>query len=273
MVRGEHHEKEAAMTITDPIKARQFINSIELPSEPEFGLESAARGAEAAAPPTYDNKDQAVAVGSQIAEFSDKVPVALRPAISNSFLLAQLAANKEITKNNGNTLKWYAKYNEVLANVGWIIEGSADSFRSVRTSGLQVHKEILPVIAAALGPAVAAAAVVTATLNGLANMNKDSPWITLFDRESQRAQANQFQIAYVDAPNSAAPVISLACFELDASRSVTQVLFFKFSDAQATLRNYSSKLSMNQGIFESVQGAVQQRVASFVSGYVAGIDL
>jgi hypothetical protein len=262
------------MTITSST-ARQFISSIDLPNEPVLGLERGLeRGGQAeAALPSYGTQEQAVAVGSQIAEFSQKVPAALRPAISNSFLIAQLAANKEITKNGGNTLKWYAKYNEVLANVGWVVEGSASSLKEVKSSGLQVHKEILPIIAAALGPAVAAAAIVTVALQGLANMDKDSPWITLFDRESQRAEANQFQIAYVDAPNGAAPTISLACFELDASRSITQVLFFKFGEAQAKLRHYSSRLSMNQGVFESVQGAVQQRVASFVAGYVAGIDI
>jgi len=261
------------MTITDPSTARQFINSIDLPDEPDLILERGEATALPAALPSYGSREQAVAVGSQIAEFTQKVPAALRPAISNSFLLAQLAANKEVAKNGGDTLKWYAKYNEVLANIGWVVEGSATSLKVVEHSGLQLHKEILPLIAVALGPAVAAATVVATALNGLANINKDSPWITLFDRESQRVKANQFQIAYIDAPNRAAPTVSLACFELDASRSITQVLFFKFSEQQAKLRHYSSTLSMNQGIFESVQGAVQQRVASFVAGYVASIDI
>jgi hypothetical protein len=258
------------MSISDPASARQFVNNVDLPDAPEFGIE---RGGDPTALPVYEAKEQAVAVGSQIAEFSKRVPAPLRPAISNSFLLAQLAANKHLSKTGGNSRDWYAKYNEVLANIGWVVEDSGQSMKEVKGSGLQVHQEILPLVTAALGPAVAAAAIVTATLKGLANMNKDSPWITLFDHQSQRAHANQFQVAYIDAPQSSMPVITLAGFELDAKRSVTQVLFFKVSSAEAKLRHYSSKVSMNQGVFDAVQGAVQQKVASFVAGYVAAVDI
>lgn len=259
------------MSTIDPRRAIEFVNHIDLPDEPDFSVE---RAGEPLAPPTYSSKDQAVAVGSQIAEFSKNVPVAMRPAISNSFLLAQLAANKELSKNKGGTtLSWYAKYNEVLANIGWVIEGSARNLKAISGTKLHVHEEIMPVIAAVLGPAVAAASVIATALNGLAKMSEDSPWITLFDRESQRARANQFQIAYVDAPGGAAPVIKLAGFELDASRSVVQVLFFKFGTEKATLRHYSSTLSVNPDVFQSVQGAVQQKVASFVEGYIASVDI
>ena len=41
--------------------------------------------------PKYEQKDQAVAIGSQITEFSKAIPADIRPAISNSLLLAQLA--------------------------------------------------------------------------------------------------------------------------------------------------------------------------------------
>jgi 3-oxoacyl-[acyl-carrier protein] reductase len=128
-------------------------------------------------------------------------------------------------------------------------------------------------IAAVLGPVAAAASIIATTLKGLQAMNKDSPWITLFDRESQRASANQFQLAYVDAPDAKAPVMKLASFELDAEGSVTQVLFFKFGTQKATLKHNSTTLSMNLGIFDAVQNAVQQRVATFLTGKVAALDI
>jgi hypothetical protein len=258
------------MSTTDPGRALDFIKKVDLPDEPNFSTE---RAGDAPALPTYGNQDQAVAVGSQIAEFSARVPAALRPAISNSFLLAQLAADKELTKTAGNGLSWYAKYNEVLANVGWVIEGSASNFKEITGTKLHVHEEILPVIAAVLGPAAAAASIIATTLKGLQAMNKDSPWITLFDRESQRARANQFQLAYVDAPDAKAPVMKLASFELNAEGSVTQVLFFKFGTQKATLKHNSTTLSVNLGIFDAVQAAVQQKVATFLTGKVAALDI
>lgn len=251
-------------------QARQFVEELEVPDVPDFAIE---RAGGSSALPKYGTEDQAIAVGSQIAEFSERVAAELRPDISNSFLLAQLAANKEISKNGGGSRAWYAKYNEVLANIGWVIEGSGQSMRELKGSGLEVHKEILPVIAAALGPAVSAAALVTKALEGLAAMDKDSPWITIFDHQSQRAEANQFQIAYIDAPNRAAPTITLAGFELDARRAVTQVLFFKFRSEEAKLRHYTSNISMNTSVFHAVQSAVTEKVAKYVTGYVAAIDI
>lgn len=260
------------LSINDASAARSFVQALALPDIPRF-TEAESAGLDAAGPVYQANKDQAVVVGSQIAEFAAAVPRDLRPAISNSFLLAQLAANKQTGQAQTGSKAWYEKYNEVLANVGWVVESDGSSMKEVKVDGLELHKEILPVIATVLGPAVAAATVVTAALSGLANMNKDSPWITLFNRQSQRATANQFQISYADAPGGAAPRIKIACFELVASRTVTQVLFFKFSDSRATLNYSATELSLNQAIFDQQKSVVEQRLASYVSSYVAALDI
>jgi hypothetical protein len=258
------------LRVEDPQEARRFLEGIPLHGR-SSSFESAA---DLKLPlPTYeDGTRQVVTVGSQIAEFSNRVSEARRPQITNSFLLAQLAANKAVAEGGGSK-EWYDRYVDVLANIGWITETETIGNRDVAGSSSEVHKEIIPIIAAALVPAVAAAALVTQILKGLADMDKDSPWITLFSKESQRATANQFQLSYADVPEGKEPQITVACFELDASRSVTQVLFFKFSQSQAKLRHFGSKLSMNAAVFDKVQPVVAERVAEYVENYVAAIPL
>ncbi len=256
-----------------PEAARAHLQAITLDPPPRIHLES-TRDQEAPPPPSYkEDGAQTVAVGSQIAEFASSVPADLRPQITNSFLLAQLAANKDHGGQAGEPRKWYERYVEVLANIGWVIEGEDFSKQEVGGSAIEVHKAIMPVLTVALGPAVAAAAMVTAVLKGLQEMDKDTPWITLFDRESRRASANQFQVSYAEAPEGKAPRVSLAAFELNAKRSVTQVLFFKFSGSEATLEHVSSKLSMNESIFRTVQPVVEDKVADYVTGYVTDIAI
>jgi len=262
-------ERETGPRTSTNDPKRGNVDSIDLPHEPSLGIELD----EPPAPPTYNNKAQAFAIGSQLVEFSGRVPAALRPAIINSVLLAQLAANKELSKKGGDTLSWYAKYNEVLANVGWVIEGSASNFRQVSETKLHVYEEILPMLAAVFGPAAAARSIIVLALRELQAMNNDARWLALFDRASQRAHANQFQLAYVDAPNAAAPIMKLASFELEAKNSVTQVLFFKFGSQRATLRHYSSTLSVNSAVFDGVQAALQQKVAGFLPSYVTALDI
>ena len=78
------------------------------------GLEGVELGAGlegARAQPTYVENSQAFVVGSQIAEFASTVGADLRPGISHSLLLAQLAADKAIEggerlrTGTGSTLK------------------------------------------------------------------------------------------------------------------------------------------------------------------------
>lgn len=256
--------------IEDAAAAREFLTGVELHGR-SASLES-AENLELPTPTYEDGTQQVVTIGSQIAEFSTKVPEARRPQIANSFLLAQLAANKMVA-DGGDTEKWYECYVNVLANIGWLTETETFSDRNVSGSSSEVHEEIIPIILAALGPAVAAVALVTKILEGLAAMDEQSPWITLFNKESQRATANQFQVSYADVPDGKEPRISLACFELDASRSVTQVLFFKFAESNARLRHFGSKLSMNPSVFDAVQDVVKERVVDYVANYVAAIEI
>ena len=52
----------------------------------------------------------------------------------------------------------------------------------------------MKVAASLLGPAATTLAVVQATLDALKSMSADSPWITLFNRESQSAKTARFQV-------------------------------------------------------------------------------
>jgi hypothetical protein len=216
--------------------------------------------------------DMAVLVGSQIVGFAASVNAEIRPHIANAFLLAQLAANKKASKSKGRSKDWYEAYIDVLTNIGWVVEGDANSMQEVAVRNSDMHREIIPVIEAALGPAVAAASTITKVLKGLSNISKDAPWITLFDQQSQRAHANQFQISNTTG-TTANPSIKLVGFELDASASVTQVLFFKFSANKAKLRKFESSMSVNSEVFEGVKTAIAQKLSGLTSQYVSKIDL
>jgi hypothetical protein len=176
-----------------------------------------------------------------------------------------------VADHDGDSARWYQRYVDVLVNIGWVIETNVVTQRDVSGHNLSVHEEIIPVVTAALGP-VAASASVIALLKGLANMNKDLPWITLFERESQRVSANQFQISYTKIENGT-PRITLVGFELDASGSVTQVLFFKFGASHASLKHRDIKIAVNATLFGQVADTIAARVKTFVTQYIADIKI
>ena len=234
----------------------------------EFALESTE-----AEPPNFDKPELAVTVGSQIASFSDNVAPELREKIANAFLFAQQAANKQIEGQDGATTRaWYDKYLGVLTQIGWSNEDAADLDRVIKGTSVQVHTEIVPILTAALGPAAAASALIVQVLEGLNRMDNDASWITLFSRESQRAQANQFQLSHVDMVDGA-PRIALVNFELVAERAVTQVLFFKLDTNAAELRHTESKISVNEPIFSQVAPIIADRLRDRISAFVMEIEI
>jgi hypothetical protein len=124
-----------------------------------------------------------------------------------------------------------------------------------------------------LGPAAAATSLVLSVLSGLESMDRDSPWIAMFDRASQHASGAKFQVSHVDASEEGDPRISVLCFGVDAKRIVTQVLFFRFSDDSAELKQAQAGLSMSHARLLASSEGIAGRVRPFVADYVKNIEI
>ncbi|MEM9205683.1 MAG: hypothetical protein AAGA88_05080 [Pseudomonadota bacterium] len=260
--------------MTETPETLDFIEGIDIDLPP--GLE-AVGGVEndpiSIIPPNFfAGTEKTIVVGSQLAAFAASVDEAMRPHISNMFLLAQLAADKHIENTGGNSRSWYDFYVKTLKGMGWLVEGDANAVREVEGATLQVHQEIIPVITAALGPMAAAASTITTVLNGLANINKDAPWITLFHRKSQRAKANQFQISYATAEGGH-PALTLVGFELEAETEVTQVLFFKFGASSASLKHFEVKISMAAATVDLIKDAIARKLGLLITQNIEDIEI
>jgi hypothetical protein len=106
-------------------------------------------------------------------------------------------------------------------------------------------------------------------------MDKDNPWITLFDKASQHASGAKLQFGFVEMnPNDPAAVqVNLLAVAVDAKRTITQVLFFKFSDQNASLKTADSQLGIAVSRLQSVQQAVADRVQPFLVDNISKLDL
>lgn len=125
-----------------------------------------------------------------------------------------------------------------------------------------------------LGPVGAAASLVVSILNGLREMNKDSPWITVFDRASRHSSGARFQFGFVDVgPDPASVSIKLLAIAIDASRTITQVLFFKFSKQDAKLRRADGRLGIEGARLDSIKEAVAARVRPFLIENISKIEI
>ena len=259
------------MSDTQSLSPVAFATSADIPPYARravAGLESTGANAE----PDFAAPQLAVTIGSQIASFGDDLSAGQKKSISNGFLFAQQVADKRMQDTPGATsADWYASYVDVLSRIGWNREDQAASLQQVSGTLGDVHKELLPIIKAALGPAATASALVS-VLEGLQNMSEGSSWITLFNRTSQRASATQFQMSHTQVENGV-PRINLVAFELTAEQTVTQALFFRLSTNDAALRKFETKMAIDEDIFDSVSPIIAERLKERAKDFILNIPL
>jgi len=249
------------------------IAGIELPDKVDL---TAGVSGEVVLPPPPDYQadiPQVITVGSQISEFAKGVPVELRPAIANCFLLAQLAADKWVAEHETSDETWYKSYVSMLRKIGWLAENDQTALTTVRGDGLRVHQEIITVLTAALGPVVSAASIVLGVLKGLQGMEKDQPFFTIFDRASRHAEAQLFQISYVTVGPDKAPRINIASYRIEANASATQILFFKFAGSNAKVLTSNVDISISETRLSQIKDAIEAKVSDRIAGNIAEIEI
>jgi hypothetical protein len=250
-----------------PGQVVEYATTVALPDTgPQY--ESAAPAASVDIP----SGQAVVAVGSQLTEFMPAVTAGVRRAITDSLLLAQLAANKAAADSN-DIFNWYNQYTGALMKLGWNLKNADFQAQAIHSRNADLHEEIIPIIGAMLGNTVAAASLAMSVLNGLQNMNKNQPWIKLFERNSSHASGAKFQISYVDMNAQGDPSVTTAFFSIHADRAVTQVLFLKFAEHEATLRKASGDMSISTGLLTAAGSAISNRVQNFVVDFVSNVEI
>ena len=249
--------------------ARHFLDQLALPAFTQSGFE----GVEETPSIDFDElKNQATVVGSEIVSFVKGVSAARRQDIVNSALLAQLAADHKV-KDRSKIFEWYDAYFDVLTNLGWVIQDNSFASYEKEAEGLEAHEAILKVATVLLGAAPTALAVVTSTIEAMKSMDQNSPWITIFDRESRKAETARFQIALAEEDEQGQFLVSMMAFGLKADSTLTQVLFFKIRSDKMSFKHCSSKVTINDEVLDGIREKVRVKLLGRTGGYIDSLDL
>lgn len=250
---------------TDIEHARQFVRSAKLPPAPPR-LRGAGEG-ETPDEALQAGKAQAAVVGSDVVSFATNVAPQWRQDLINCSLFAQLWAKAEVADSK-RIFDWYDAYFGALQQLGWMVQDQGFAVYVETSENFSAHEAILKVAAGLLMPSASSLALVTTTLDALASMERDSPFITLFSRESQQASAARFQISLAEQAPDGGLTVALMAFGLEAKTTLTQVLFFKSLASQATLRHCSGKVSINTPLLEALRpdlsAQLQEQSRSFI---------
>src|SRR5262249_61060420 len=98
--------------------------------------------------------------------------------------------------------------------------------------------------------------------------DEGSPWITLFNRESQSANTARFQVGLVEQDAANGLLLTLMAFGLEAQSNVTQVLFFKFRKNDVRLQHHSGNVTINAARLAALRPEISTRLIDFAHDYI-----
>jgi hypothetical protein len=248
--------------------AKNFVNAIDLAGTPRAIV---SQSAATEAGEVFDQaKNQAQVVASGLFSFATGVDVMVRESISDCALLAQLVANKRFDFEK-KPHDWFNAYAEVLQNVGWALQESGWDEYPASGTGIEVNEKIVEVMTAVLGQAAAAIEIIKATIAALKAMTPNSSWITIFSRESQKAKIARFQIGLVEQKADGDVFVALLVCLVEATNTITQALFFKYTTATAKFSANSSKVSINRAALSDLGPTIRAKIRAYQTDYLSSI--
>ena len=216
--------------------------------------------------PVVEKLPEAIVAGSTMIQFPPQTP----PEIRASVALSLLAAQKVATHDGKVTTpeEWIQRHNEVLTNLNWVVEDQGvqeQEFKSINTA---VHTAIIPFITTAL-TGVGAALIVTA-LEQLQEMDRNKPWITLFDNESRHFNITAYQFASVKVEGNQVH-LRMAMMQFDATYGTTRVLFFELKRQKATFLSAWNQVVGEADLLIEMNSSLKKKLASLTELYIQSI--
>jgi hypothetical protein len=217
-----------------------------------------------------NNLPAGIVTGSNLIQF----PSNARPEIKSGVALSLLAAQRVATTDTAIAApqQWVDRHNLVLGNLGWQISGGGHVASTFKNINVAVNQAIIPFLEAAFGPAATAGVLILTALRQLREMDKNSPWITLFDRESRHFNVTEYQFSVVQVVANQV-VLRLASARFDASFGGTQVLFFKVTKEVATFDAANTNATAEADVLAELNDGLKTKLAAFVKTYIQSLPI
>ena len=215
-----------------------------------------------------NNLPAGIVTGSNLIQFPAEASPELKSSVALSLLAAQrVATNDPVIRTPS---QWLDRHNVVLQNLNWRTEGGGLTKSNFDSVDVAVHKAIIPFLTAAFGGAAGAGLLILTALKQLQDMDKDSPWIALFDRESRHFDVTEYQFSVVEVVGDTVH-LRVAAARLDASFGKTQVLFFKLKKQNAAFEQANQSYSTEAAILAEMNTDLKTKMLSLTKLFIRSL--
>lgn len=215
-----------------------------------------------------DNLPNGIVTGSNLIQFPADASPELKASVALSLLAAQrVATNDPVVLSPG---QWLDRHNTVLQNLNWRNEGGGAAKAHFDSINVAVHQAIIPFLTAAFGGAVGAGVLILTALKQLQEMDKDSSWITLFDRQSRRFEVTEYQFSIVQVVGDTVH-LKVAAARLNASFGKTQVLFFKVKSQNAEFEQANQSFSSEAALLTEMNADLKAKLMNLTKSFIRSL--
>jgi hypothetical protein len=212
-----------------------------------------------------DNLPNGVVTGSNLIQFPTDASPELKSSVALSLLAAQrVASNDPVVLSPA---QWLDRHNTVLQNLNWRNEGGGVTNSQFDSIDVAVHQAIIPFLTAAFAGALGAGALILTALKQLQDMDKDAPWITLFDR---RFDVTEYQFSVVQVIGDTVH-LKLAAARLNASFGKTQVLFFKLKNQKAEFEQANQSFSSEAILLTEMNADLKVKLMALTKSFIRSL--
>jgi hypothetical protein len=206
--------------------------------------------------------------GANLIQFPSTASPSLKSAVALSLLAAQRVASNDPVVLTPD--QWIERHNTVLQNLGWRVTAGGTTKSKFESFDVAVHKAIIPFLTAALGPAAAAGSLIVTALQQLESMDKEAPWITLFERQSRRFDINEFQFSVVEVKDDTV-YLRLVAARLSAAFGRTQVLFFKVKESSAEFEQANQAFATDAAALEELNLELKAKLMALTKSFIRSL--
>ncbi len=191
--------------------------------------------------------------------------------VINSTLFAQLAASNDYDKNTQLT-QWYERYTDVMSLQGWDISDFEESSLSSASTDLSVSEVIFDILKAALKDP-SEQAMVNAAVAALKKLEKEGPFISLFNHSAIGANRANFQSSFVTHDEHGLVSMNLGYLVVGFKDISSTILFLRVKEGESWIKSHSETIKLDYDVFNQIRGQIIEKLGDNARSQVAGIDI
>jgi hypothetical protein len=228
-----------------------------------------AGGEEPRSDADLDALPDTVVSGGTLFDFSNAPEPQVRYALSLATTFAQRVVAADETANDPDS--WLAVYQTSLGRLGFNVDGTSVVRSRLRKVDVLLHRAIIPFLTIALG-GVAVGPAMIALLEGLGKMEKNTPWIRVFHRDSRRFDVHEMHFASAAQKGPDTQVRNVVV-RFNVQTDVVQFLFFRVTQDTAEFESQTTSWVANNGLLLANASAIESKLEEMTKSYIFAAKL